>query len=99
MLNGNSGMLPLLHSSNQRIFDGSITSPYNTDPHLNTRNISGHDQMFNGLRSDQPGRAFQQGSDGDSLPDSPMSSGHDGNNFYFLIERTYSSYYNLGAKL
>ena len=72
-------MLPLLPSSSQRTFDGSISAPYNAEHRLNNRSITGHDQMFNGLRSDPNGRTFQQGSDGDSLPDSPMSSGHDGN--------------------
>jgi hypothetical protein len=84
MLNSSSGMLPLCPSPNQRIFDGSIIGQFNTDPHLNNRSISANDQMFNGMRSDQPGRTFQQGSDGDSLPESPMSSGHDGNIFVFV---------------
>ena len=44
-----------------------------------------NDQLLNaGIRNDQSVRLFQQGSDGDSLPESPMSSGHDGKYAYML---------------
>ena len=47
---------------------------YSQDSHA-----SSNDHVFNGVfKTDPGGRIFQQGSDGDSLPESPMSSGHDG---------------------
>ena len=89
MLNSTSTSLPLISTlSGQRIYDSSITAQYNTEPRLIDQETSCHDQLFNGgLRADQPGRIFQQGSDGDSLPESPMSSGHDGKNIEFLHNR------------
>ena len=72
--------------SAQRVFDGSITAQYNQDPHFFEKDALSNDQLLNtGIRNDPSVRLFQQGSDGDSLPESPMSSGHDGKNAYILI--------------
>ena len=75
ILNGTSASLSMIPNlSGQRVYDESIMTQYNQDPHA-----SSNDHVFNGvLKSDPGGRIFQQGSDGDSLPESPMSSGHDG---------------------
>ena len=87
MLNGISTSLPLIPAmSAQRVFDGSITAQYNQDPHFFDKDALANDQLLNtGTRSDPSVRLFQQGSDGDSLPESPMSSGHDGKNSNMLI--------------
>ena len=87
MLNGISTSLPLIPTlSAQRVFDGSITAQYNQDPHFFEKDALANDQLLNtGTRSDPSVRLFQQGSDGDSLPESPMSSGHDGKNANMLI--------------
>ena len=86
MLNGISTSLPLIPTlPAQRAFDGSITAQYNQDPHYLEKDYLANDQLLNtGIRNDQSVRLFQQGSDGDSLPESPMSSGHDGKNAYML---------------
>ena len=82
--NDNSGLIPIMSSSNQRLFDGGNSATYHTEYNLNSKDVLGHEQAFDGFRSDQSGRAFQQGSDGDSLPESPMSSGHDGKSSIFF---------------
>ena len=86
MLNGTSTSLPMIPTlSAQRVYDGSITAQYNHDPHFFEKDALTNDQMFNvGLRNDPAARFLQQGSDGDSLPESPMSSGHDGKREWIL---------------
>ena len=64
-------------STNHREFNTTSTSSYTANTHIINREISGSENAFKSLRSDQSER-FHQGSDGGSLPDSPVSSGHDG---------------------
>ena len=63
--------------TNHREFNSTSTSSYAANTHIINREVSGSENAFNSIRSDQSGR-FHQGSDGGSLPDSPVSSGHDG---------------------
>ena len=77
MLNSNPGLMTPIPSTNHREFNTTSTSLYTANTHIINREISGSENAFNSSRSDQSGR-FHQGSDGGSLPDSPVSSGHDG---------------------
>ena len=77
MLNNSSGMVPLIPPSSQRMFECGAPAPY-MDPHSNNRDVAEHEHGFAGFRSEQSGRKCRQGSDGDSLPESPLSSGHEG---------------------
>ena len=77
MLNSNPGLMTSIPSTNHREFNTTSTSSYIANTHIINKEISGSENAFNSIRSDQSGR-FHQGSDGGSLPDSPVSSGHDG---------------------
>ena len=77
MLNSNPGLMTSIPPTNHREFNSTSTSSYAANTHIINREVSGSENAFNSIRSDQSGR-FHQGSDGGSLPDSPVSSGHDG---------------------
>ena len=77
MLNSNPGLMNSIPSTNHREFNTTSTSSYTANTHIINREISGPENAFKSVRADQSGR-FHQGSDGGSLPDSPVSSGHDG---------------------
>ena len=77
MLNNSTGIATSIPTSSLRNFECGASSSY-MDFRSNNPDINENEHLFTTVKSDPSDRKFRQGSDGDSLPESPLSSGYEG---------------------